>query len=332
MMIRNMKTTCLINSFNYKDYVGEAIESALSQIHPFDEIIVVDDASTDGSIEILQEGYGQNSNVKIIVHEQNQGQLGATTTGFLQSTGDIIFFLDADDIYHPQYLETALNVYRDNPTCEFLSSHMGAFRFTKDNYQEPSQEQISRYKEYTQNRGYSLILTVEEHIFVGSPTSGNSILRNYLSKILPCNCIDGYRMYSDNCVVFGSSIFGARKFSINLPLVGYRRHDKNETNYNIFYLDRFKYYQNQVTTIRLFAFWRQKMNLDISQISRLAPYEFKTIDYPTWELFFIYLKIMLRNPSSVPFTPQWQLSKLHGLGMMLKHMLTRRKRSNLGLK
>ncbi len=330
-MIEKLKTTCLINNFNYKDYVCEAIDSALSQTHPFDEIIVVDDASTDGSITILQELYGKNSNVKIIIHEQNQGQLAAVTTGFLQSTGDVIFFLDADDIYHHQYLETALNIYNSNPICGFLSCHMENFKWNKDAYRGPSPSQIAEYKKYTQDRGYSLIITLEEHIFVGNPMSGNSIRRNYLSKILPCTCIDDYRMWTDNCIVFGSSIFGARKFFVDLPFIGYRRHGNNDSN-NSFYLDRFKFYQNQVATIRLFTFWIGKTNLDVSQISRLAPYEFKTIDYPTWELFFIYLKIMLRNPSSVPFTPQWRLSKLHGLSMMLKHMLTRYKNANLRLK
>ena len=327
-MMKIIRSTCLINSYNYRDYVGEAIESALSQTHPFDEIIVVDDASTDGSSELLQDRYKQNSKVKIIIHEQNQGQLGASTTGFLRSIGDVIFFLDADDIYHPQYLETALNIYNDNPSCGFLSSAMGLFQYTKDNYQAPSQLQISEYKDYTQDRGYSIILTVEEHTFVGSPSSGNSIRRDYLDEILPCTCIGGYRMYTDNCVIFGSSILGARKFSINLPLVGYRKHGKSVMD-NAFYLDRFRYYESQIATVRLLTFLSRKKNLDLSQISRFAPYEFKTIDYPTWELFFVYLNIMLRNPSSVPLTPQWQFSKLNGLAMMLKHMLTRHQRSSL---
>ena len=323
-----MKTTCLITSFNYKNYVGEAIESALSQTHPFDEIIVVDDASSDGSGKVLQDGYGHNTKVKIIIHEHNQGEIAATTTGFLQSSGDIIFFLDSDDIYHPQYLETALSIYNDNPVCDFIFCQLGRFQSTKDVYQAPSESQISQYKDYIRDRGYSLILTVEEHAFVGSSTSGNSIRRKYLDKIIPCSYIGDYRIYADNCVVLGSSILGARKFYLDIPLVGYRKHGKNESH-NIFYLDRFRLYQNGVTTVRLIKFLSQETNLDLAQISRFAPYEFKTIDYPTWELFFIYFKIMLRNPSSVPFTPQWQFSKLHGLAMMLKHMLTRHQRSSL---
>ena len=322
-----IKTTCLINSFNYKSYVGEAIESVLSQTHPFDEIIVVDDASTDGSDTFLRSEYGQNPNVRIIIHEKNQGQLEAITTGFLASTGDLIFFLDADDIYHSQYLEIALSIYNDNPVCDFIFCRLGDFQSTKDAYQSPSQDQIYRYKDYIKDFGYSVILTAEEHAFVGCPTSGNSIWRKYLDKILPCRYIGEYRIYADNCVVLGSSILGARKFYLDIQLVGYRKHGKNETH-NIFYLDRFRLYQNAITTVRLINFLSQKESLDLTQISRFAPYEFKTIDFPTWRLFWTYVKIMLRNPSSVPFS-QWQFSKFYGIVIMLKHMLIRSKRSNI---
>ncbi len=49
-----MKTSCLINSYNYRPYVCEAIQSVLDQTRAVDEIVVVDDGSTDGSFELLQ--------------------------------------------------------------------------------------------------------------------------------------------------------------------------------------------------------------------------------------------------------------------------------------
>lgn len=321
-----MKTTCLINNFNYKDYVCEAINSALGQTHPFDEIIVVDDASTDGSDLILQEQYRQNPHVKIIIHPHNQGQLAAVTTGFLESTGGIIFFLDADDFYHPQYLEIALKIYQSHPVCGFLYCQMGTFSNSHNNYQSPIQSQLEQYKDYIQDHGYSVILTLEELRFVGSPSSGNSIRREYLKEILPCNCIGDYRLWADNCVVFGSSILGARKFFLNLPLIGYRRHENNDSN-NSYLQSRFKFYQNQTALVRLFTYLSQKIHLNNSLISKNAPYEFKTVDYPTWDLFFAYLKIMLRHPSGVPFSPLWIPSKLYGLVIMLKHILKFKKSS-----
>ncbi len=316
-----MKTTCLINNFNYKDYVCEAINSALAQTHPFDEIIVVDDASTDGSGEMLQKLYNQIPNVKIIIHQKNQGQLAATNTGFEQSTGDILFFLDADDFYHEKYLEIALEVYHKYPNCGFLYSKMGIFNHLEQDYKAPSKEQIEQFRNYIMDCGYSIILTLQEMRFVGSPTSANSIRRKYLSEILPCNYIGDYKMPSDTCIVFGASILGAQKFYIDLPLIAYRRHDKNDSN-NSYINNRLKFYQSQVALMRLFKFLSQKINLDISLISRNAPFEFKTVEHPNWNLFFAYLKIVLRNNSGVPCTPVWMPSKLYGLAIMLKHMLS----------
>jgi glycosyltransferase involved in cell wall biosynthesis len=318
-----MKTTCLINNYNYKDYICEAIESALLQTYPFDEIIVVDDASTDGSVNLIKEKYGLNSSIELIPKKNNEGQLAAATTGFLQSKGDIIFFLDADDFYHPQYLEIALKIYKENPICGFLYCEMGIFSNIRNNYQTPSQSQISNYKSYLQDCGYSIILVMEEQRFVGSPSSGNSIQRKYLSKILPCPYIEYDRIWTDNCVVFGSSILGARKFLIKIPLVAYRLHDKNAflNNPNRKDYERFNFYQNQIAIIQLITFLSHKMNYSRDLLVRSAPYEFKTIDNPTWDLFFDYLKIMFRISSSVPFSPSGRSSKLHGLKIMLKHMI-----------
>jgi glycosyltransferase involved in cell wall biosynthesis len=320
-----MKTTCLINNYNYKEYICEAIESALLQTYPFDEVIVVDDASTDGSATLIKEKYGLNSSIKIILKKNNEGQLAAATTGFLESKGDIIFFLDADDFYHPQYLEIALNIYKENPVCGFLYCEMGLFSHIRNNYQAPSQSQISQYKSYLQDCGYSIILVMEEQRFVGSPSSGNSIQRKYLSEILPCPYIEYDRIWTDNCVVFGSSVLGARKFLIKIPLVGYRLHDQNAflNNPNKKEKDRFSFYRNQVAVVQLITFLSHKINYTNSLLVRNAPYEFKTIDSPTWNLFFTYLRIMMRSPSSIPHVPLGFLNKFYGLGIMLKHMLAR---------
>jgi glycosyltransferase involved in cell wall biosynthesis len=319
-----MKTTCLINNYNYKDFIGEAIESALSQTRQFDEIIVVDDASTDGSINLLQEKYGLNPNIKLIFKEKNEGQLSAFNVGFFNSTGDIIFFLDSDDFYHSQYLEVALSVYENKSTCSFLYSTMGVFDHKNQDYQPPSQEQISGSINYVQDCGYSIILTLAEQIFIGSPTSGISIRREYLNKILPIPYLVDWHTGADDCIVFGSSIVGAQKSCIKLPLVAYRLHGKNDS------LMRRKtnFFQIQISYNRLAYFLCKRMNYMIPELYRNAPYEFKTIDSPTWDFFFMYLRIMMRTPSSVPLTPLGFLNKFYGLGIMLKHMLARNQHSD----
>jgi glycosyltransferase involved in cell wall biosynthesis len=316
-----MKTTCLINNYNYEDYICEAIESALSQTYPFDEIIVVDDGSTDKSAILIQEKYGKNSKIKIIVKEKNEGQLSAINTGFLSSTGDIIFFLDSDDFYHDQYLEIAVNTYINNPGCKFIFCEMGIFNGVKNFYQPPSKEQIDKSNVYVRDCGYSIILTLEEQRYVGSPSSGNSIHRKYLSNILPCDYLGDYRIWADNCIVYGASIIGARKFFIELPLVAYRMHGKNDSLTASFLRDRFKLYQNQIALTRLFTLLVYKMNYDRLLLARNSHFEFKTIENPTWDLFFVYLRIMMKSNSNIPFSPPGFLNKFYGFRIMLKYMI-----------
>ena len=102
-----MLTTCLINNCNYRPYVAEAVESALGQTQPFDQILVIDDGSTDGSRQLLAEQFDSVARVQII-RKQNGGQLSAFNHAIPHVTGDLVFFLDADDRYRSTYLERAL--------------------------------------------------------------------------------------------------------------------------------------------------------------------------------------------------------------------------------
>src|SRR5262245_36190430 len=102
-----MLATCLINNFNYGKYVGEAVESALRQSRPFDRILVVDDGSTDGSPQLLTRQFGNDPRVQILC-QPNGGQLLAFNSGIARVCGDLVFFLDADDRYRPDYLQKAV--------------------------------------------------------------------------------------------------------------------------------------------------------------------------------------------------------------------------------
>ena len=69
-----MKVSVLINNYNYAEYVCEAIQSALSQSRPPDEIIVVDDGSTDESVALIEAEFKEQPSIHIIT-KSNQGQL-----------------------------------------------------------------------------------------------------------------------------------------------------------------------------------------------------------------------------------------------------------------
>lgn len=101
----------LINNYNYAQFLGNAIESAFHQTYKNVEIIVVDDGSTDNSLEILE----KYSDRILAVPKPNGGQASAFNMGVAKSQGDILCFLDADDLFTPEKVEEVVNVFQAHP-------------------------------------------------------------------------------------------------------------------------------------------------------------------------------------------------------------------------
>jgi glycosyltransferase involved in cell wall biosynthesis len=103
-----MKLSVIIANYNYRDFVGAAISSALAVEWPDKEVIVVDDASTDDSRSIIDGFQG-----KVAAYFRPKSyQLGAHIFGFEESTGDVIIFLDADDLLEPDVMLEVAKVWR----------------------------------------------------------------------------------------------------------------------------------------------------------------------------------------------------------------------------
>jgi glycosyltransferase involved in cell wall biosynthesis len=93
-----MNISAVIPSYNRRKYVTRAIESILAQSVPVDEIIVVDDGSTDGTAEEIASRFGDRVRV---VQQANQGVSAARRRGILEAKGEWIAFLDSDDEWTP---------------------------------------------------------------------------------------------------------------------------------------------------------------------------------------------------------------------------------------
>lgn len=93
--------SAIIPNYNYARYVGEAVESALGQTYQNIEVIVVDDGSTDNSLEVLER---YRDRIKII-EQKNSGVCVARNRGVAESAGEYIAFLDADDVWLPEKIE-----------------------------------------------------------------------------------------------------------------------------------------------------------------------------------------------------------------------------------
>ena len=97
-----MKISTVITLYNLEKYIDDAIQSVLRQTRQPDEIIVVDDCSTDGSADIVAK---YRHRIIYIKQEKNVGALRNSLSGLKAATGDIVAFLDGDDVWMPEKLE-----------------------------------------------------------------------------------------------------------------------------------------------------------------------------------------------------------------------------------
>jgi glycosyltransferase involved in cell wall biosynthesis len=96
-----MRFSVVIPSYNKANSIGRAIESVLNQTFQDFEIIVVENNSTDNSLEVIK---SFDSDKIVLIHERQQGVSFARNTGWRTASGNYICFLDADDTYEPRNL------------------------------------------------------------------------------------------------------------------------------------------------------------------------------------------------------------------------------------
>lgn len=96
----------IIPVYNVKEFIRPCLDGVLAQTMKDIEIICVDDGSTDGSGEILKEYERRDSRIKVLSQE-NGGAGKARNTGLKEAAGETLSFLDADDLFEPDMLETA---------------------------------------------------------------------------------------------------------------------------------------------------------------------------------------------------------------------------------
>lgn len=174
MMDDNPLVSVIVNNYNYGRFLGDAIDSALDQTYENIEVIVVDDGSTDESRDVI-ERYDDRI---IPVLKENGGQASAFNAGFAASQGDVVIFLDADDILLPTAAGLALE--RFGPRV--VKVHWPLLRandaMEKTGQQIPAEDlPAGDFRQSTFRDGPAASLS--------PPTSGNAWARDFLERVLP---------------------------------------------------------------------------------------------------------------------------------------------------
>ena len=238
----------IINNYNYDQFLAKAIDSALNQTYPSVEVIVVDDGSTDQSCEIIS-SYGSNI---IPVLKVNGGQNSCLNEGFKASSGDVIFFLDSDDLFHQQKVEKIINFLNqsnliDSPIAFHNMSEAVNESGLPEKTFDPSKVLHEDWNLLSIIKGNTLFFNGEvsqvctsDQVYerfaskyryvpyIGMQTSCISITRVMAEKVFPLPIPEGRFLgdHADTFITKASSLIGS-VYSSNLVLTQYRVHDNN---------------------------------------------------------------------------------------------------------
>jgi len=115
-----MKISVVIPAYNSAAFIADAVRSILNQSQPVDEIVIVDDGSTDDTQTVVESLLGPI----VYIKQPNQGPSTAGNTGIDAAKNDWIAFLDADDQWTPQKIERQLNVLQNYPELVLVAGDM----------------------------------------------------------------------------------------------------------------------------------------------------------------------------------------------------------------
>lgn len=176
-MISAPLVSILIDNYNYGRYVAASIDSALAQTYQNIEIIVVDDGSTDNSREVI-ETYKDKVEV---IFKQNGGQPSAFNLGFMACKGDIVCFLDSDDVYKTNKVERVVQTYAQHPEIQWC---FHAYRDV-DTSMEKFISRYPRSEVGSQKIDFREALKKGQKPLLAPATSSITFSRKLLAKILP---------------------------------------------------------------------------------------------------------------------------------------------------
>jgi len=277
----------IITNYNYKDFVVEAVESVLQQTRPAHQIIVVDDGSTDGSRDVLQERYAGDARITLVFGE-NGGQLAGFQRGMALASSTVVCFLDADDRWGPAYLESLARVYDERADVGFIFSDILLFG---------NEEQHLKFAPGAVDLGYTAVSTYALTYWYGAPTSALSMRSAvaHWSLDLPTALAATWRLSADNCLVYGASLQGARKYYLPTGQVGYRIHGKNG-----WWSQRghTEVYHNRLRSRGLIGHYARVAGMDDSCLE-LAKLEYRTKPRPDWGETRRYMEVCWRDRTSV---------------------------------
>lgn len=210
------RLSVVITNYNYAQFLAAAIDSALALRWDDVEVVVVDDGSTDGSTAVL-ERYADRVHV---ISVPNGGQRSAANLGFAATTGDVVVFLDADDVLPSELAARVYEVW--SPSVSKVQFRMQRIDTAGVPFGEPFPDwrpvptpaDIRRWVTHTSAQPTP-------------PGSGNAYSRWFLERIFPLDASTGEAPDS-GCLA--AAPFHGDVLTLPDVVVGYRKHGRNDSD------------------------------------------------------------------------------------------------------
>lgn len=250
----------VVTSYNYEKYILKTLTSIKNQTYQNFEIIVVDDCSSDNSVNVIESFVDENPQLKIqlIKHEKNSGQLAAFQTGLKFAQGQFVSFVDSDDVLTKDYAAAHIKIHMATnvafTSCQIIEIDENDNIHTLHSPSSPQTNPAMEIKELdkllktdVENLDFK-ILSTKSAPFGGwhwSPSSSAMFRKSAIEIILDYKKVDNWRICPDKFLFNLANLIGGSAI-IFAPLVGYRRHKMNAGHSD--YVCGNKRYNNDYTT------------------------------------------------------------------------------------
>jgi glycosyltransferase involved in cell wall biosynthesis len=293
-----LKVSIIINNYNYAEYLPSCIDSAIAQTYRNTEVIVSDDGSTDNSRAII-ESYGS---FIFATFNLNGGQASALNAGYKMSSGDLVIFLDADDVLWPSCVSEVIRHWR--PGLKKLHFNLAII--------DSVGKSLGRlYLKPPIPRGDLRERLIADGSVASVPTSGNVFPRTFLDQVMPMPEV-GWERDAD-AYLFNLAALSGEVGAIDEPLGGYRSHGGNVSamvrNGQVDQAGLQKFLQREILTDQSLAAYGQTIGVDyrLGTLTESLPHQqqlflyeklFKE-KYPlgqksTFQIFLRYIKLLLQ--------------------------------------
>lgn len=239
-MSKQKLISIIVPFYNVEQCVNYCLNSIIDQTYQDIEIVCIDDGSTDNTSFLLDEFASNDSRIKVY-HSENRGLSAARNLGVLHATGELITFIDGDDLVSPYYIEALYEPF-ENDTVELA---VGSFR--KISFESALRNDVS----WSEKLDYKIVVQnelVAEMLYDRPMISGCAHLAK--KEMYENNPFPKGVLFEDS-IMFGSHVAFAEKAAIiNKPIYGYVYRSGSITDHRKVSVAKISQFTDAIDTLR----------------------------------------------------------------------------------